>query len=208
MTSLRKKWCTFSADEEAYCLLLLLYLFCGHRSCSREHAQTLFFRVLSERGLALRFFLQDETREHTSTSSRRLRTEYHHKPTYAVEKAFPGFKSASKYCSGVPGSGNPRYPESREPAVPGVPGTRHSKPRGSPETNPGRLHEKLPGSRYRFLVPGRNPKKVLIVGEIGSIGPVFCDFSEEKVEIPSERKNIVKLYFTLLTAVNKLCYIA
>ena len=35
-----------------------------------------FSRVLSGRGLALRFFLQDKTREHPSTSPRHLRTKY------------------------------------------------------------------------------------------------------------------------------------
>ena len=127
-----------------YHLLMLLALLSP--ILQQRTRSTFFFCVLSGRGLALRFFLQENTRERSSFSSspRHLITEYHKRML---------LKWASKEPSSV------RVSRLREPVEPGVPETRHSKSRGSPGTNPGRLSEKLPGSRYRVLVPGRNPHK-------------------------------------------------
>ena len=105
----------------------------------RGPRSTSFLRVLPGRSL----FPPKKTREHTSTSRRRLKNQY--------RKRMP-LRRGRQTCQVVFGC-----PGFREPAVPGVRGTRHSKSRDSPGTNPGRPLETLPGSRYQLLVPGRNP---------------------------------------------------
>ena len=90
--------------------------------------QTLFFCVLSSREAST---AARKTRELPPTSPRRLRTEYH--------KIMSLKRRTSK--------------ESMIVRVTRVAGTRHSKSRGSPRTNPRRPSEKLPGSRYRLMLP-------------------------------------------------------